>query len=121
MKVISNKGSEYLLLDLITKKEKHIHVTRIKEFHFAPSRVDPIDIARRDYLEFFVEAILAHRGNIKIVSSLEFFVKWQDYEASSNTWEPWKNLRLIPTLHEYLRAHRLSHLVPKEFVLPRDP
>jgi hypothetical protein len=67
MKVISNKGSEYILLDLITKKEKHIHVTRIKEFLFAPSRLDPTDIARRDCLEFFVESIIAHRGNIKNV------------------------------------------------------
>ena len=57
MKVISNKGSEYVLLDLITKKEKHIHVTRIKEFLFAPSRLDPTDIARRDYLEYFIVAI----------------------------------------------------------------
>jgi Chromo (CHRromatin Organisation MOdifier) domain len=121
MKVISNKGSEYILLDLITKKEKHIHVTRIKEFLFAPSRVDPTDIARRDYLEFFVESVIAHRGNIKSVSSLEFLIKWQDYDASENTWEPWKNLRLLPPLHSYLRSHTLSYLVPKEFVLPRDP
>ena len=121
MKVVSNKGSEYLLLDLITKKERSIHVTRIKEFHFAPSQVDPTDIARRDYLEFFVEAILDHRGNIRNVSTLEFFVKWQDYDSTHNTWEPCKNLRLVPPLHTYLRAHRLSHLVPKDFVLPRDP
>jgi hypothetical protein len=68
MKVVSNQGSQYLLLDLITKKQKNIHVTRIKEFYFAPSRVDPTDVAHRDYLEFFVEAILDHRGNTKNLS-----------------------------------------------------
>ena len=51
MKVISNHLSEYVLLDLVTKKEKNIHVKRIKQFHFSPT-ADPLDIARRDYLEF---------------------------------------------------------------------
>ena len=51
MKVISNKQSEYTLLDLVTKKERQIHVTRIKEFPFSTT-ADPLDIARRDYLEF---------------------------------------------------------------------
>ena len=86
MKVISNQLSEYVLLDLVTKKEKHIHVKRIKQFHFSPTS-DPLDIARRDYLEFFVEEILAHRGNVKKVSTLQFFVKWQGYPDSSNSWE----------------------------------
>ena len=121
MKVISNEGSKYLLLDLVTKKEKHIHVTRIKEFLFAPSRVDPTDVARRDYLEHFVEAILKHKGDIKVLSSLQFYVKWLTYDSSHNTWEPWKNLRTVEALHIYLRSNKLAHLVPKEFVHPRDP
>ena len=121
MKVISNEGSKYLLLDLITKKEKHIHVTRIKEFLFAPSRVDPTDVARRDYLEYFVEAILKHKGDTKVLSSLQFYVKWLKHDSTHNTWEPWKNLRSVEALHIYLRSHNLAHLVPKEFVHPRDP
>jgi Chromo (CHRromatin Organisation MOdifier) domain len=86
MKVISNQLSEYALLDLVTKKEKNIHAKRIKQFHFSPT-ADPLDIARRDYLELFVEEILAHRGNVKKDSTLQFFVKWQGYPDSSNSWE----------------------------------
>ena len=48
MRVISNDKSTHTLLDLLTKKERQIHVTRIKEFLFSPS-ADPFDIARRDY------------------------------------------------------------------------
>ena len=75
MQVISNDKSNYTLLDLITKKERQIHVTHIKEFLYSPS-ADPFDIAWRDYLEYYVEEILTHRGNMKKVSTLQFFVKW---------------------------------------------
>ena len=112
MKVISNKHSEYTLLDLVTKKERHIHVTRIKEFFFS-TKADPLDIARRDYLEFYVEEILTHRGNIKKVSTLEFFVKWIGYSSAENSWEPWSNLQLVSPLHDYLRLRNLSKLISK--------
>jgi hypothetical protein len=33
------------------------------------------DVARKDYLEFFIETILTHRGNTQRLSTLEFKVK----------------------------------------------
>jgi hypothetical protein len=36
-------------------------------------------IARKDYLEFFIETILAHRGDPKKLSALQFKVKWLGY------------------------------------------
>ena len=66
-KVLGSENSEYRLLDLVTRKEKIIHVTRLKEFVFNPRITDPQDIARRDYLEFFVEAIRLHQTNIEEV------------------------------------------------------
>ena len=112
LRVISNVLSEYTLLDLVTKKEKHIHVTRIKQFLFSTTS-DPLDIARRDYLEYFVEEILSHRGNIKKVSTLQFYVKWLGYSSAENSWESWANLRLVAPLHDYLRSRQLSKLIPK--------
>ena len=113
LKVLEHKNSEYKLLDLVTKKEKLVHCTRIKEFHFDPLKTDPKDIARRDYLEFFVEAIIAHRGDRRKKSSLQFEVKWLSYGVEHNTWEPWANLRLVDKLHDYLRANNLLGLIPK--------
>ena len=110
--VLGHQNSEYKLLDLITKKEKLVHSTRIKEFNFDPMEVDPLDIARRDYLEYFVEEILEHRGNPKKVSTLQFLVKWLNYTKDHNTWEPWANLRLVGPLHKYLRANQLEKLIP---------
>lgn len=38
------------------KEKRHIHVTRIKDFQFSTT-AHPLDIVRRDYLEFHVEEI----------------------------------------------------------------
>ena len=35
----------------------------MKPFFFNPLATDPLDVARRDYLEFFVEAIVNHKGD----------------------------------------------------------
>jgi hypothetical protein len=99
--LISTKG-EYTLLDLTTNKEKKYHITQMKQFHFDPMRTDPSDVARKDYLEFFIETILIHRGNTKRLSTLEFKVKWLSYNESHNSWEPWANLQEMEILHLYL-------------------
>jgi hypothetical protein len=57
LKVISNVLSEYLLLDLIKDKQKPYHVSDMKPSVFDPLNVDPLDIARSDYLEFFIKKI----------------------------------------------------------------
>ena len=110
LKVLRSKNSEYQLLDLITLKEKVVHVTRLKEFIFNPTTTDPQDIARRDYLEYFVEAIRDHRGLISRKADLQFLVKWLNYSDENNAWEPWT---LVDNLHDYLRAKNLERMIPK--------
>jgi hypothetical protein len=60
LRISSGSEFKYLLLDSITNKEKDYHVTDMKPFLFNPLTIDSIDIVRKDYLEFFVEAILDH-------------------------------------------------------------
>jgi transposase InsO family protein len=115
MKILDNEKSEYRLLNLITMKEKIYHAQHMKKFIFNPLNVDPADVARRDYLEFFIEKILEHRGNLKRLTTMEFLVQWTTYDASHNTWEPYSNLRKAEPLHNYLRAKNLISLIPKEF------
>ena len=50
MQVVANDLDEYTLLYLITNREKRYHVSNIKQFEFDPAKVNPTDIARRDYL-----------------------------------------------------------------------
>jgi hypothetical protein len=118
LKVISNNFSEYLLLDLVKHKQKSYHVTDLKSFIFDPLKIDSLDIAGRDYLEFFIEKIIAMSGNNKKLSTLDFHVKWLGYDDTFNLWLPWKDLRSTEILHSYLRQNKLGYLVPKQFINP---
>lgn len=114
-RVIKNVQAEYTLLDLTSGKEKQYHATQLRAFHFNPLRTDPADIARRDYLEFFVESIVKFQGSFDKLTSLRFLVKWLGYDESHNTWEPWKNLRKATALHLFLISKNLKSKIPKEF------
>jgi hypothetical protein len=112
MKILSKHKSEYVLLDLVTGKEKSVHVKNMRIFRFDPLSVNPLDIARRDYSEFFIEKIIAHEGDFRKVSTLTFKVRWLHYSTEYDSWEPWKNLRNSTQLHEYLRSIGRVKLIP---------
>ena len=57
MEVISHRDSEYVLLDIVSKKTKRIHASKLKIFLFYPAKIERMDSARRDYMEFYIEAI----------------------------------------------------------------
>jgi hypothetical protein len=112
MKILNRHNSEYLLLDLVTGKEKLFHVKNMRIFRFDPISVNPLDVARRDYNEFFIETIIEHKGDFRKVSTLTFKVRWLHYTPEYDTWEPWKNLRHLTPLHEYLRSIGKAKLIP---------
>ena len=112
MKVIYHRDSEYVLLNIVSKKTKKIHATKLKIFLFDSGKIEPMDSARRDYMEFYIEAITAHKGNTKKVSTLTFLVKWLNYSEEYNSWEPWSALRLTDQLQTYLKNVGLKALVP---------
>ena len=64
MEVISHGDSEYVLLNIVLKKTKRIHASKLKIFLFDPAKIEAMDSAHRDYMEFYFEAITAHKGNI---------------------------------------------------------
>jgi hypothetical protein len=115
LRVISTSKSLVLLWDIVNNKEKTYHVTDLKQFYFDPLKTDPVDIARRDYLEFFIEEILDHKGNFRKLKSLSFLVRWRGYSPEFDKWEPWENLRETEQLHRYLIDINLSRLIPKQF------
>jgi transposase InsO family protein len=116
-KGIAVQKGQYKLLDLITNKHKMCHVTQLKQFYYDTDKVNPVDIARRDHLEYVIEDILGFEGNIKCVSTLRFHVKWLRYDESYNLWERWKNLMDTEQLHKYLISVNIRHLIPRKFHL----
>ena len=49
----------------------------MKPFVFDSAVVDPMDVARRDYMEYFVDKILQHRGNPKKFF-LHIYKSWKE-------------------------------------------
>ena len=71
MRGIKELNSRYILLDLITGKEKDYHVSDMKPFVFDSALVDSLDIARCDQMEFFIEKTFDHRGKLSHRKSLQ--------------------------------------------------
>ena len=112
LRVVNNTGAQYTLFNMVTGKTEDVHVTRLKNFEYEPGLVDPLKLAAADYDEFVIERVLDHAGDPKRKSSLDFLVKWAGFDDSENLWIPWRECRLNPKVHEYLRAKGLERLIP---------
>jgi hypothetical protein len=118
LEVISNKLSEYLLLDLITDKKEPYYVYDMRPFNYDPLLTNPLDIPRKDYLEFYIEKILDMAGDPKKCSTLDFLIKCVGYDDTYNLWLPFSEIRETDVLHSYLRENNLNRLVPRKIRLP---
>ena len=87
----------------------------MKHFIFNADLADPVDVARCDYMEFFIENVISYRGNLKRKTELELQVKWLGFDQTHNSWEPYANLRDSDQLHVFLRQNNLLRLIPKKF------
>ena len=87
----------------------------MKPFVFDSAIVDPLDIARRDQTEFFIEKISNHVGKLSQRKSLQFFVSWMGYDQSYDSWKSFANLRDSTHLHSYLREKNLTQLIHTKF------
>ena len=116
MRVLSNIGPQYLLHDLVKDKDKEVHITGLKSYNYDPRMGNPQRIAAKDNEEDEIGSILNHAGNIKKLRTLDFLVHWKDQDDSEDLWLPWKELRLSPILHEYLKNHGMRKLIPKQFL-----
>jgi predicted ATP-dependent endonuclease of OLD family len=111
------EGRRYILLNLITNKEEIHHVSTLRAFIFDPMRIDPKDVAMSDQLEYWIDTVIAHRGNTRRVndpqSPFELKIRWTGFDESKDSWEPWANVRLVDVVHDYLRDNNLARLIPK--------
>ena len=86
----------------------------MKAFEHDPKRTDPLAVAARDNEEFEIDFIVAHSGNPKRKSEMDFLVRWLGYDESEDLWLQWSQLRNVPALHTYLRENGMAKLIPKE-------
>ena len=121
-RVVNNIGTRYTVLDLTTNKHEDVLIHRLHPFSYDAAEYDPKEIAARSKEEFVVAEILEHEGDPKFKSSMRFLVHWEGYnDPAEHTWESWKNVRLVDKLHDYLRAHAMEHLIPRECITEVTP
>ena len=118
---MNNIGTRYTLLDLITNKYEDVLLHRLHPFLYDQENLDPKEVAMRDKEEYVIEKILDHDGTPDLKSSMKFLVKWKGYSAKHNTWEPWKSVRLVDKLHDYLKGKGMKNLIPKECLQEQTP
>ena len=114
-KVVNQYGTRYTLQNLLNGETRDVHVSRIRPYlNTSDTSLEKMrSIAVRDHHEFVVDTVLEHTGDPKKKSELSFKVRWQGYTDEHDSWEPWKNLRLVDKLHDYLRNNGMAKLVPK--------
>ncbi len=114
-KVVNQYGTRYTLQNLLNGETRDVHVSRIRPYlSTSDTSLEKMrSIAVKDHHEFVVDTVLEHTGNPKKKSELLFKIRWQGYTEEHDSWEPWKNLRLVDKLHDYLRNNGMAKLVPK--------
>jgi hypothetical protein len=100
-RILSRKANSVELEDLTGGPSKTVDVSRLKPFLVAPG-VDVKAIAAADLGEASVDAILAHKGNARKRSSLEFQVQWSDGDV---TWEPWEKVKKLSAVDDYIKTY----------------
>lgn len=108
MIIVEIVGQTYYCQDLVTQKINPFFIDRLKLFKWASDKVDAegaLQLAEPDHDEFVVESILDHRGDVRRKSSLEFKVHWLGYEQDEDSWEPYKGVRHLALLDEYVARH----------------
>ena len=105
-RIISRTGDRYIVMDLLTLKEHEYHYRRLRIFHFSEyHNTTPRDIALTNSLEFDVEDIIDHRGDIRRRSSLEFKVRFTGYDDSYDDWISTNQVCRHPRMPHYLERH----------------
>jgi hypothetical protein len=113
LKVVSNIGDTYSLLDMVNDTIEQRHVTSIKQFNYDPAVTSPRQEALRDNQQWDIDRIVSHEGDFARKSSLLFTIKYLGYSDQYNRVCTWKELYQTIQLKDYLRSIGRIKVLPK--------
>jgi transposase InsO family protein len=111
--------TKYEIENLINEEIFSVHIKELRPFYYDSTSIDPKEIARHAIGEFFVDSFLDIKGNKHpktnrfFKTDLFFKVRWEGYDESYDTWEPYKELKLTEKFHTYCFSNNLKYLIPK--------
>jgi Integrase core domain len=112
LQVVSHSGNEYVLRDLVENTERTYHVTQLKEFHYDPEFTDPREVAMHEAQEFEIDKVTNYSGDrYGSRKDLLFEVHFKDGDVQ---WLPYSEIKRTDALHAYLRANRMTSLIPQD-------
>jgi hypothetical protein len=112
--VLSQKNNDIDCEHVVTNNKHTFHADRVSPYIGSKLSAERIGLLDRE--EYIVDSILTHRGSFSRLRSLEFLVRWKGYDASSDSWEPWSELRNVEPLHDYLRSTSNEQQIPRRFL-----
>ena len=111
--VIKQTKNDITCRHVITNIVSKLHSSRVTPFVGSSGAASKVALLDRD--EYIVDSVIAHRGDPKKVTTLEFLIRWLNYSSEHDTWEPWAEMKKVSVVHEYLHANQLSNIVPQQF------
>ena len=117
-RIVNINGSRITIHNTVTTKNQDVHITEIIPFRYNPNIVDPKTIALHAAQEFIVEDIISLEGtknNKKRYNrtNLRVKVRWQGYNESEDSWEPYTELKGNVKFLKYCQRHGLLYLIDK--------
>ena len=118
MQVVKVNRSVYYLVVLVSGTILERYSSFLKPFRYTDkNKITPFDIVMRDKQDYLVSKIVAHRlvndiAEEHLKNSYEFKVILLGYDASEDTWLPWKAVRELKAMDDYLSEHiKLAKLI----------
>jgi transposase InsO family protein len=113
--VTGRTGLEYQLRNLVSKKLINKPVFLLRPFHYDATRTNPQDVALMDHDdEFHIDQILSHTGRFGRKTQMTFKVRWEGYDDTYDTDEPWSGLKYNDVFREYVTNLGYARTLPSD-------
>jgi hypothetical protein len=111
--VLSHKGPEYQIVNLLTGKPQTRHISRLKAYD--DTRSSPLSVATAGTDFDLVESIVSHTAKTSQKSKMRFRTRWIGYGPDDDSHQSWSSLKNNSVFHQYCREQNLTTLIPDAF------